>query len=364
MESYVVIHKNAPDIKHWGIPGMRWGIRRYQNPDGTLTDLGKEHYGRGGKANSKLEKAIKATAKKMDQAAANKRAANNYLVRPVQDFQTRQYMIGQYYKSHDKVNKNEKLIKDLMTIRGEKSEPKNSVDQKDNEYSDERTVLKKGTILNSVSDKYVDSETYKKNAPVLYTYKDSEEWDNTVYKGPYSTYLVKYRGAQFIREHKFRTVKDLLMPTKQQRVDNFKEMLNDKSTIKDLETIKKYIVDNNINGMGGQKFVDDVKRLDVRNISTPQELETAYGMFNHALENVGKYSSAGKYLKKMASQYDAMSDDNNRGVYNRAVDPIIVFKAAKTLETYGDINVKDFLVGKDIVDKTNEVRKKLGSVAL
>lgn len=80
MEGYVLVHSANPDVCHWGIPGMRWGIRRYQNPDGTLTDLGKEHYGRGGKANSKLEKAIKATAKKMDKAAANKRAASNYLV--------------------------------------------------------------------------------------------------------------------------------------------------------------------------------------------------------------------------------------------------------------------------------------------
>lgn len=31
-------------IQHWGIKGMRWGVRRYQNADGTLTDLGKKRY--------------------------------------------------------------------------------------------------------------------------------------------------------------------------------------------------------------------------------------------------------------------------------------------------------------------------------
>ena len=30
------------ELAHYGILGMRWGIRRYQNPDGTLTDIGKK----------------------------------------------------------------------------------------------------------------------------------------------------------------------------------------------------------------------------------------------------------------------------------------------------------------------------------
>lgn len=31
-------------LAHHGILGMKWGIRRYQNEDGTLTEAGKKHY--------------------------------------------------------------------------------------------------------------------------------------------------------------------------------------------------------------------------------------------------------------------------------------------------------------------------------
>lgn len=31
------------ELCHWGIKGMKWGVRRYQNEDGTLTPAGKKH---------------------------------------------------------------------------------------------------------------------------------------------------------------------------------------------------------------------------------------------------------------------------------------------------------------------------------
>ena len=34
--------RNADYIQHYGIKGMKWGVRRYQNKDGTLTAAGKK----------------------------------------------------------------------------------------------------------------------------------------------------------------------------------------------------------------------------------------------------------------------------------------------------------------------------------
>lgn len=41
---------------HHGVKGQKWGIRRYQNPDGTLTDEGKRRYIQNTLENQKLAK--------------------------------------------------------------------------------------------------------------------------------------------------------------------------------------------------------------------------------------------------------------------------------------------------------------------
>lgn len=63
------------ELSHHGILGQKWGVRRYQNPDGSLTPLGRKRY--GVKTYAELSSSQKREVNKLDKEVQAKEDAEN-----------------------------------------------------------------------------------------------------------------------------------------------------------------------------------------------------------------------------------------------------------------------------------------------
>ena len=198
-------------------------------------------------------------------------------------------------------------------------------------YPIEDKVLKKGTRLNSVS-RYDDANAYKKSGNWMYTYNANDEWDSKVYKGPFSIYKIQM-GAEYLTEHQYEVVKDLKMPTKQERVDEFINLYTDnkRMVVKDLTDVQKSLKKYNVGGESGEA----ARNVNLKKLKTKEDYEAAYEVFNHAMETGYRYKTTRAYSDIMSKKYDAMVDDNNQGIYNNAHDPVIIFRADEVLKAIG-----------------------------
>lgn len=70
------------ELYHWGIKGMKWGVRRYQNKDGSLTPAGKKRYAKEGDGDSADTPKKKSVSEMSDDeirsAIARKQLENQY----------------------------------------------------------------------------------------------------------------------------------------------------------------------------------------------------------------------------------------------------------------------------------------------
>lgn len=84
------------ELYHHGIKGMRWGVRRYQNKDGSLTAAGKK---RRAKLEGELEKlgGQKKTGESGSEGTARKKSISEMSNKELQEYTTRMQLEKNYY---------------------------------------------------------------------------------------------------------------------------------------------------------------------------------------------------------------------------------------------------------------------------
>lgn len=314
MSTYVIVNG---ELYHWGIKGQKWGVRRYQNKDGSLTPAGKQRYDTDGPSNKskhrqKLEE--KYRQRGMTQQEAETAASARI--------------------------KTEKIIAvtGAMTVAAASAyfvnkQVKDRVDG----------IIKAGTTLQRVTDnpgEDLDRAFYA-------AYKKP---DMTKYKGLYGEQL----GSRTAHKVSLEVTKDLKIASRQKAADAFADLYKNDPEFK--EAFKKSNM--RLYSHGVNRDLDTVVRRASGEMTDKQLRKAGYDAFNVGLANhdVNGRAVAEKFYNKLKQQgYDAVIDINDKRYSGYdAKKPVIVFNKSNKM-IVSDINK---MSTEQILSNLKKVRSK------
>ena len=285
-------------LYHHGIKGMQWGVRRYQNPDGSLTAAGKKR--------------------------VSQRRPDDIVIK-----------IG--------TQLNNVGSKENLKLRG-------NVKGVPNPFGPSAVALSLplsaalGNPLPAVAAIGTSVIPVKRsdNEKKLFVYREDDPHDKDVYEGAF-TKFIKYRDStNQIFKRKFENIDDLVSPSAQRRAELFVETYreNPKLYSELLNRTDAYAQARKAQGVKYSPSLESFigKAIFDKNTSDIDLKRYGYGLFNMGNEWNDSLTAKGnnKYYKKLKkSGYNALIDDNNAGIYNDAHEPLIVLNAKKYLKNIG-----------------------------
>lgn len=180
------------------------------------------------------------------------------------------------------------------------------------------------------------------NEKKLFVYREDDPHDKDVYEGAF-TKFIKYRDStNQIFKRKFENIDDLVSPSAQRRAELFVETYreNPKLYSELLNRTDAYAQARKAQGVKYSPSLESFigKAIFDKNTSDIDLKRYGYGLFNMGNEWNDSLAAKGnnKYYKKLKkSGYNALIDDNNAGIYNDAHEPLIVLNAKKYLKNIG-----------------------------
>ena len=146
MESFIIISDG--ELYHWGVKGQKWGVRRYQNKDGSLTPAGKKRY--NNMTDDQLQKTLYKQVKKArseQSGSSNQWNVNNTIGKYSKAVQDRYRKDRNDYENSDPVREAERKWKNLDKRY---NSGKIDSDQYDIEWENIRKTIYRPDLDNSV----------------------------------------------------------------------------------------------------------------------------------------------------------------------------------------------------------------------
>lgn len=274
MGSYVV--QNG-ELFHYGVKGMKWGVRRYQNADGSLTPTGKKRYTDKEISEYRKRKISEAPTKEESPRGANKG----------------------WYKNAPKAT----LIREMRREEAEALKAEKKINTRKDSF-----VLKKGTTLHR--------STYNPDE------RDREGHAFATFKGKdakgYASRNKLFSGGKKTFDMEMMATEDLISPSKKERIDTFVKLMMDDPKFGEAYQAQKQTY---------QLLKDPNKAKKVER--TVKGLEKEYDMF--AVSLGGSAELRERYFSELSKKgYNMIIDDADAGIISNS--PVIVFDRQKSLE--------------------------------